>query len=99
MALDAGRFQQKLAEATKTGKLNLGFCELTSLPATYIKDIKVLIASAKFIVDSHALVRFFVVSDRASTSYYQAAIPNLQELDLRSNHLQDLPRALSFQQK
>ena len=39
--METTKFHQRLAEAQKTGKLNLGFCELTSLPVAYIKEIKV----------------------------------------------------------
>ena len=38
--MDTAKFHQRLAEAQKNGKLNLGFCELTSLPVSFIKEIK-----------------------------------------------------------
>lgn len=38
--MDPDKFRARLADAAKNGKLNLGFCELTSLPATYIREIK-----------------------------------------------------------
>ena len=46
--MDQEKFRSRLADAGKYGKLNLGFCELTTLPASYIREIRVRICPVAF---------------------------------------------------